>query len=192
MLKSLLACALFCSSSAWTQQLSVDFDPAKTEIHWSLAGNVHTTHGTFRLKQGHIAVDPADGAISGDLIADATSGQSGNAARDKHMHNEILESSRFPEIRLSPHKVEGTVNLAGRSTIQVSGAFFIHGATHPVSIPIGLTFQNGAVTATGKFSIPYVHWGIKDPSNFLFKVDKSVDIEIVAVGRITGKLTAGQ
>ena len=40
--------------------------------------------------------------------------------------------------------------------------------------------------ATTHFSIPYVDWGIKDPSNFIFRVDKTVDLEIVAKGAIDG------
>jgi polyisoprenoid-binding protein YceI len=176
--------SLLLGSVLAAQQVSVDFDPAKTQIHWSLEGNVHTTHGAFRLKQGHVVLDAASGVISGDLVADATSGESGNSARDKRMHKDILESDRFPEFRFTPQKVEGAVSVGGHSTVRVSGVFQVHGAEHQVTIPVDVSFAGAEVTGTGKFSIPYVDWGMKDPSNFLFKVDKSVEVEVVAVGRV--------
>ncbi len=169
------------------QQMAVDFDPAKTQINWTLAGNVHTVHGTFQLKQGHVAIDRATGAISGDLVADARSGQSENNSRDKKMHKDILESERFPEIRFTPEKVVGAVNSKGHSTVRVSGAFLIHGGTHEVTIPMEVSFSESGVSVSGKFSIPYVEWGMKDPSNFVFKVDKSVDVEVLAVGKAGGR-----
>jgi polyisoprenoid-binding protein YceI len=178
---------LTAASNLSAQQMSVDFDPAKTQIHWSLAGNVHTTHGTFRFKQGHVSLNPATGAISGDLIADATSGDSGNGARDKRMNKEILESEKYPEFRFTPQKLEGPVSMAAHSTVQVSGTFLVHGSNHSLTIPMEVTIANGTVTGSGKFSIPFVDWGMKDPSNFLFKVDKSVEVQIEAVGTFTSK-----
>jgi polyisoprenoid-binding protein YceI len=180
------ALLLFCSS-LWAQQISIQLDPAKSEIHWTLAGNVHTTHGTFRLKQGHVELDPASGAIRGELVADAASGDSGNGSRDKRMNKEILESAQFPEIHFTPEKVEGAVPLDGHTSVRISGAFLIHGGTHKVTVPMDVSISSGTVTGTGKFSIPYVDWGIKDPSNFLFKVDKSVEVEILAIGKIQAK-----
>ncbi len=168
------------------QQMAIDFDPAKTQINWTLAGNVHTVHGTFQLKQGHMAIDRATGAISGDLVVDAKSGQSDNNSRDKKMQKDILESDRFPEIRFTPEQVVGAVNASGHSSVRVSGKFLIHGGTHEVTIPIEASFSENAVSVSGKFSIPYVEWGMKDPSIFLVKVDKSVDVEVVAVGKVSG------
>jgi polyisoprenoid-binding protein YceI len=186
-LRSFLAVGLLIGSSLNAQQLSVDLDAAKTEIHWSLAGNVHTVHGTFHLKQGHVTLDPATGVITGDVVADAASGESGNGTRDKRMNKEVLESGKFPEFRFTPQKVEGAVSIGTHSTVRVSGTFQVHGGTHNVTIPMDVSLADGTVTGRGKFSIPFVDWGMKDPSNFLFKVDKSVEVEIVAVGRLQAK-----
>lgn len=188
MLKAVLAISLISATSTISaQQMSVEFDPAKTQIHWSLAGNVHTTHGTFRFKQGHVFVNPATGVMSGDLVADATSGDSGNGARDKRMNKEILEAEKYPEFRFTPQKLEGPVTPGAHSNVHVIGTFLVHGSTHNLTIPMDLTVANGIVTGSGKFSIPFVDWGMKDPSNFLFKVDKSVEVEVEAVGTVTSK-----
>lgn len=186
-MRKVIALAALLASSALGEQLSVDLDPGKTRITWTLAGNVHTVHGTFRLKQGHFTADTVTGAMTGELDADAASGESGNGTRDKRMQNEVLESPRFPEIQLRPRKLEGFVKPEAKSSIQVTGTIAIHGAEHQVTIPMTVSLSGRNVTATGKFAVPYVDWGMKDPSNFLFKVDKSVDLEIQAIGVITAK-----
>jgi hypothetical protein len=40
------------------------------------------------------------------------------------------------------------------------------------------------LTATISFTIPYVKWGMKDPSNLVLKVKNFVEIDIQAVARI--------
>jgi hypothetical protein len=40
------------------------------------------------------------------------------------------------------------------------------------------------LTASTGFTIPYVQWGIKNPSNFLLKVSDKVDINVEAAGRL--------
>ena len=41
--------------------------------------------------------------------------------------------------------------------------------------------------ATMAFDIPYVAWGMKDPSNFLLKVSKSVHMTIEAGGLLQNR-----
>ncbi len=185
--KTGILAALLAVSAAAGAELSVDFDPAKTKIEWTLVGNVHTVHGTFRLKQGHVTVDTVSGAASGALESDAASGESGNGIRDKRMQKDVLESQRFPDIRLTPHKVAGSVKAEGKSVIQVVGTISIHGAEHEVTVPMTVTMTGQSVAGIGRFAIPYVDWGMKDPSNFLFKVGKSVDLEITAIGTVASK-----
>ncbi len=44
--------------------------------------------------------------------------------------------------------------------------------------------QNDLVTATAKFSVPYVAWGMKDPSNLVLRVDKIVDVDVTLAGTL--------
>jgi polyisoprenoid-binding protein YceI len=178
-----LAFALFLGPPAFGQQISVDFDPIATKIKWSLAGNVHTTHGTFPLKEGHVSVDSSTGKASGQLLVEAETGQSGNTSRDKRMKKEILETDKYPEIRFTVTKVAGSVS-ATASKVRVAGQFIIHGASHEIDVPLTVSIQGAEFNGTGKFVVPYVAWGIKDPSNFLFKVDKTVEVELVVVGHV--------
>src|ERR1700683_4060962 len=78
-------------SSASAQESTVKLDPAQTTIEFTLDSTLHTVHGTFKLKSGHISFDTATGKAGGEIIVDATSGDSDNKGRDKKMHHEILE-----------------------------------------------------------------------------------------------------
>lgn len=172
-------------AQAQNRSYKVTLDPAQTEIHWKLSGGLHTTHGTFKLKSGELLFNSATGVAEGEILVDATTGESGNATRDKRMQNEVLESNRYPAIFFHPTQLkgpfkpgEGTQNLIGE------GTFNIHGADHPIELPLKVEIATGAVTATTQFTVPYVAWGMKDPSKFLLKVGKQVEIQITAKGTL--------
>jgi hypothetical protein len=40
-------------------------------------------------------------------------------------------------------------------------------------------------SASGSFSVPFVNWGVKDPSFMFMKVDKEVKIDLKLTGTVT-------
>jgi polyisoprenoid-binding protein YceI len=180
-----LAVALWLAPAAFGQQMVVEFDKAATKINWILAGNVHTVRGTLQLKKGELNFDRVSGSISGEVVVETESGESGNAARDKRMKKEVLETDKFPEVRLKVTKLEGVVAAKNASNVRMLGQFTLHGASHEVSIPLQVTLNGAEFTGKGKFVVPFVDWGMKDPSNFLFKVNKTVEIEVQTAGHLT-------
>jgi polyisoprenoid-binding protein YceI len=70
---------------------SLELRPENTKIQWTLSDVIHTVNGTFRLKRGHVDFDPATGKASGQVVIHFTSGNSGNEARDRRMHANVLE-----------------------------------------------------------------------------------------------------
>lgn len=172
----LLSAAALCAT-AWGQEIVLELDPAHTSVHFALPATLHTVHGSFKLKQGTIRYDPASGKIAGEVVVDATSGDSGNEKRDRRMHKEILESQRYPEIVFTPDRVDGTVAREGASRVQVHGRFRIHGGAHEITVPVEVRMVNGKAAASARFSIPYVKWGIKNPSTLILHVSDQVEIE---------------
>lgn len=154
-----------------------DLDPAKTEIQFTLHDVLHTVHGTFKLKRGSIHFDPDSGKASGEMVVDVTSGASGNDSRDRRMHKEILESQRYPEATFTPDHVDGKLAQQGSSQLDVHGLFKIHGVEHELTLHFQVQRAGGQFTASTHFVIPYVEWGMKNPSNFLLKVEKTVDVD---------------
>lgn len=170
-----LALAPAYSSAA---SVTLDLDPAKTEIQFTLHDVLHTVHGTFKLKRGSLQFDPDSGKASGEIVVDVVSGASGSDARDRRMHKDILQSPRYPEAIFTSDHVDGKLPTEGQSQIDVHGIFKIHGAEHELTLHFQVQRSGADYIASTRFPIPFVQWGMKDPSNFVLKVDKTVDMEI--------------
>ena len=168
------------------QAITMHLDPARTEIHWALNTNTHMVHGTFKLKGGLITFDPSTGAAQGEIVVDAQSGESGNHSRDNRMHKEILESDRYPQAIFHPEKVIGVVKSGSTQSITVYGTCTLHGKDHPLRLDAKVQVKGSEAVAITHFTVPYVNWGMKDPSNFILRVDKTVDVEVTAKGGIEG------
>ena len=180
---------VFCLAAATVAQTAphevvLNFVPAKVAVKFTLGASLHTVHGSFALKSGAVHFEPATGKVSGEIVIGAASGQSGNEGRDKKMHRDVLESERYPEIVFRPDRVQGQFADQGVSTLQVHGIFTIHGAGHEMTIPVRVETSPGRWTANSSFAVPYVKWGMKNPSAFPLRVEQSVDIEVQASGDV--------
>jgi polyisoprenoid-binding protein YceI len=179
----LLVAALAAFEPAAAQTIALTVDPAQTKVEYTLGALLHTVHGTFALKRGNISFD-STGKAQGELTVDATSGKSGSDGRDQRMHKEILESAKYPEIVFRPDRIVGAVAPEGKSKVQLHGTFTIHGGDHEMTVPADIEASGGQYKATVQFTVPYVQWGIKNPSTFLLKVDDKVQLTVIAVARV--------
>lgn len=177
MLAAGAAAPLSAAEMAWT------FNPPQSQIHWTLDTALHQVHGTFQLKSGRIVFDAATGKAGGALIVDATSGESGNESRDNRMHTSIIESQKYTEIVFTPDRVEGSLAPQGVSTVQVHGKFRLMNVDHELTLPVKVDVRPDQISASMKFSVPYIKWGLKNPSMMFLHVSDHVDIEIHSVGR---------
>ena len=176
--------ALSMASPAMAQEAVLELDPAQTQVSFTLGDVLHTVHGAFKLKHGTVKFDPATGHASGMVVVDATSGDSGSHARDHKMHKDILQSAQYPEITFVPQQVQGQVLPQGDFKVQVLGTFTMHGSSHPLALAIQAHLAGEQLTADTQFTIPYVSWGLKNPSTLFLRVNDTVDIAIHAAGQI--------
>ena len=182
---SLLAgVATLYAAKADAQDTVVEFEPAQTKVEFTLGDVLHTVHGTFKLKKGVIRFDPSTGVASGTLVIDAASGDSGSGARDSRMNKNILESQKFRDIVFTPRHVKGQVAAQGDSQVEVEGTFTLHGSDHPLTLLAKVTAKDGQMTAATHFVVPYVQWGLKNPSTFILRVSDKVEIDIHAAGHV--------
>ncbi len=173
------------SVSVFASGTVLNFDTTQLKVNWRLNTVLHTVHGTFQFKSGTIRFDAATGKARGALVVDARSGESGNGSRDQRMHKSIIESTKFTEILFTPDQVQGRVPESGTGLLQIHGIFTLHGAQHEVTMPVQVKVDAGVIAVSLSFKIPYVSWGLKNPSTFLLRVDDNVDIAFQSVGRIS-------
>ena len=159
-------------------------DPVQSKVHWTLGTTLHTVHGTFAFKNGTIQLDPASGKANGEIGVYATSGDSGNDGRDKKMHKDVLESGKYAEIIFRPNRVEGKIAPQGSFSVQVHGVFVLHGSEHELTVPVQAEFLGDHWAGSAKFNVPFIDWGLKNPSNFFLKVNHTVEIELELKGSL--------
>jgi hypothetical protein len=171
-----LGCALLLSASAPLPQaqtskaaipeIILTVNPAQSTVHWSVDSSLHLVHGTFALKSGALHFE------------------SGNASRDARMHKEILESTKYPDLIFQPTQIDGHIAVSGASDAKLHGVFSIHGADHDLIAAVHAELTGNHWKGTTQFEVPYVRWGIKDPSNFLLKVKHVVSVELELSGEV--------
>jgi polyisoprenoid-binding protein YceI len=176
MSKILIAFAL--AIPALAAQHSLQLTPDNTKIEWTLSDPLHTVHGSFKLKRGYITFDTDSGKAAGEIVVDIKSGESGSTGRDSRMHAHVLESSKYPEAIFTPDRIDGKFAIQGASSLKLRGTLEIHGAAHEITMNVEVAASGSHMNTSINFAIPYVAWGMKDPSNFLLRVGKSVQVTI--------------
>ena len=176
--------ALLAAVPTLSQPMQVKLDTNATKVDFTLGDVLHTVHGIFKLRRGDISFDSATGKAGGELLVDAASGSSGNEARDGRMNRNVLQTNQYPEIIFTPDHIDGKVNLSGDSVFQLHGLFAIHGGSHELVMHVKSHIEGDRVTASTTFDVPYVKWGMKNPSTLILRVSQIVQIDIETVGLI--------
>ena len=179
---AILVLSALSATSLAAQSETFRVDPEKSQIHFLLGDVLHTVRGTFRVKEGTIRLDEKTGALQGKVVIDAASGDSGSTARDRKMKAEILEVQKYPLIAFSPKRLMSNIAPIGDSSTEVDGDFNLHGAPHTVTVPMNIHIDGQHWRASVHFIVPYVKWGLKDPSTFILRVGKEVSIDLELSG----------
>jgi polyisoprenoid-binding protein YceI len=141
--------------------------------------------GTFQFKGGALAIDPDSTLAQGQLLVDAATVHTGNAGRDKQIQDEVLETNRYPSIFFHLEHLRGQApQKDGSSDVIAEGMLNIHGADHPMQINVHLVRVGNALSATTRFTVPYVEWGMKNPRGSLIHLSKIAVIDVNAKGSI--------
>jgi hypothetical protein len=51
-------------------------------------------------------------------------------------------------------------------------------------VPVEAEFAGDHWTGSAKFNVPFIDWGLKNPSSFFLKVNHSVEIELEMKGNL--------
>lgn len=182
-IRTLLCLSSLCLGHAIAQK-TLHMDTDRSQVRFTLKAS-HAVHGSFKMELGTVTFDDTTGEMSGNVVVDAASGQSGNPGRDKKMTDDELRASSFSTITFSPKHFAGKLAPAGDSTVAVDGTFTLLGTAHEITVPMKVHRQGNQMQATGSFTVPYVRWGLKDPSIFFLKVAKDVTVQLSLIGELS-------
>lgn len=136
-----------------------------------LSGFAHDHEIGVKSFTGKIVV-PESGASGGslELDVDATS----LAVLDKKpseedkkkiynsMHNEVLESAKYPKIAFKSASVSDLKQTGGENYgFLLNGDLTLHGVTKRIAVPISLTINAQQLRAEGKYTLRQTDFGIK-------------------------------
>lgn len=178
------ATLLILAHPSFAEEKVLTLAPETTKVGFFLEATGHDVEGHLYLQTGRIIFDPATGTASGEITIDLKRAETGDKKRDKKMHGEVLESERFPLIVFKPARIEGAIALSGTSKFDLVGTVSIHGSEHPLTLPTTVTIDGEKVSAETRFPVPYVEWGMEDPSVFILRVAKKVEVTITATGTL--------
>ena len=151
-------------------------DPALSRVVFTLGAHTHTVHGTLELSEGRIRFDPKAGTASGRIVFHAPATDTGKKSRDKKMHEKVLESAIYPKIVFTPASFQGVLPESGSAHVTLVGSVSIHGGEHSVALDATIDRAGNRVKASFALDIPFVEWGMKDPSFLVFRVEKIVKV----------------
>jgi len=137
--------------------------------------------GTIRSRSGDLFDDAGV-----DVVVDATTMETGNARRDRKMHEEFLLTATWPVIRFRsgapPHVigriVEGATEAGDAIRFTLSGDLEIRGATRPVVLALTARREGEGWRVTGEHEVSLQEYGIPDPSILINRVRDTVTVSL--------------
>jgi polyisoprenoid-binding protein YceI len=182
---TVFALALLLAPVAPAQQQTFVANPDASEVKMTLKTTREVVNGTFHIQSGSLEFDRSAAKMSGSVVVLAGSGKTGNGSRDKKMNKDILEVEQHATVSFEPRSYAGAIAPSGDSTIQVTGIFTLLGTPHEITLPILVHLEGKTATAKAHFVVPYIQWGLKDPSFLFWKADKDVAIDLFLTGRLS-------
>lgn len=185
-MKLLTALALTLLLVPWAvaQHNTFTLDSDSSSVRMTLNTTREVVNGTFRVQAGSIEFEPNSSAMSGAVIVLAGSGKTGNDTRDKKMTKSILEAGQYTTVSFVPKAYSGTIPQHASATIEITGIFTLLGKQHDMTIPMQILVDGSKATAKAHFVVPYVQWGLKNPSFLFWTAENDVVIDLSLVGQI--------
>lgn len=179
-----LALLLAAPALAGATEYTLTLSPESTDVSFSLKATGEDVSGHLHLRSGEIRFDPDAGTATGRIEIDALRTETGNEKRDKKMHKTVLESEAHPLIVFEPQAFEGSLDQEN-GEVKLVGTVTLLGVEHPLELSATVETDGGRLSFESSFIVPFVSWGLHDPSWFVFKVAKEVDVTIAATGVVS-------
>ena len=178
----LLSLALLPSGQAASDSGTLVLDDDGCRVSFRLKATLHSVKGSFAAVGGRIDIQ-AEGRLQGTIRLDAGTAQTGNGRRDRKMHEQVLLSERFPLIELQLQSWSGELSESG-GRVAVRGTLVLQEREHAVETEVDVKRQGDRFSGRAELEIPYVEWGLEDPSAGPLRVGKVVRVRVDLAGRL--------
>ena len=182
---TIFALAVLLAPGAMAQHQTFVANPDASEVKMALNTTHEVVNGAFHVQSGSIEFDRSTAKISGSVVVLAGSGKTGNGSRDKKMNKDILEVEQHATVSFEPKTYTGVLAPSGDSNLQVTGIFTLLGTPHEITVPLLVHLEGDRATAKAHFVVPYVQWGLKNPSFLIWKAENDVAIDLNLVGAVS-------
>jgi polyisoprenoid-binding protein YceI len=130
------------------QRTTIEF---QTKILW-----IFPVKGTFQAQQGRGQL-AADGILTGSLVIDAASVNTGITKRDNHLRSaDFFDVDKYPTITYTVSQAAAT----NTDQVELLGQLEIHGQVRPVTLLADVHTRAGSLTVSTVVDIDRSDWGI--------------------------------
>lgn len=118
-------------------------------------------------------------------VLDAEVSDGDRAKITRSMHEEVLESAKYPEAVFRSTGLTGLTELRdGEVRFQLGGDLTLHGQTRPITLPVVVRRTPGLLKATGRYVLRQTDYGIRPYSTaggaIKVKNEVVIDFQITA------------
>jgi polyisoprenoid-binding protein YceI len=179
-----ITAVVLCPLTAWAEPLVLRLLPDKTQLTFTVKATGHAIDGAIALASGEIRFDTDTGAASGEVTIDLRRAGTGNRLRDHEMHSSVLESEQYPVAIFRPGRVVGSLARSGSSELMLAGILGFHGVDHSLTLPVQVIVAGDTVVAATAIDIPYVAWGLRNPSLLFLRVAPIATVSLKTEGSL--------
>jgi polyisoprenoid-binding protein YceI len=180
-----ISLALLLAPSVLAQHQTFAINPDASQVKMTLNTTHEVVNGTFHVQSGLIEFDRSTPKMAGSVVVLAGSGNTGNGSRDKKMNKDILLVDKYRTVSFEPKSYTGDLKSTGDSTLQVTGIFTLLGTPHELTIPMVVHLDGANALTKAHFIVPYVTWGLKNPSFLIWKAENDIAIDLFLVGTLS-------
>lgn len=155
-------------------------DPANSHLEFFVNDNRGGFTGVAPALEATTVVRERDGTFEGEVTVriDARAISTGSSLRDRQMHQDFLETARFPTITLT-----GVARLldpprAGAFRVMLTGRLTIKDQTRDVQVPLSVIALRDVYLVEGKATIRLSDFRIPIPRFLFFVADDPVAITL--------------
>ncbi|HWD94951.1 MAG TPA: YceI family protein [Acidimicrobiales bacterium] len=136
---------------------SWDLDASRTSIVFHTSAMwVFKVKGTINALSGDAIFGP-DGTVSGTLVFDAASIDTGTKKRDDHLRTaDFFEVAAYPTITFTL----SSARADDLGTVSVAGELAIHGQTRPLNFAADVSTVGDSATVHAEFDLDRSAWGL--------------------------------